>query len=99
MGWSFRAGNASTTDLDLIWIRLVDVEIWRVILVALAAGALLGAVLVGFAWLRARLLNRRYRSTIRKLESELHQLRSLPLISGSEEVVGELPEPRAAERS
>jgi uncharacterized membrane protein YciS (DUF1049 family) len=79
MGWSFRAGNAGTFDLDLVWIKVADVEIWRGILVSIGLGALGAAILVGFAWLRLRLLNRRYRSTIRKLEAELHQMRSLPL--------------------
>ena len=83
-GWSFRAGNSGPIDLDLIWMQVPNVEPWRVILLALGLGAVLASVLVGFGWLRARLLNRRYRSTIQRLESELHQMRSLPL-SGSED--------------
>ena len=96
LGWAFRAGNSAIIDLDLIWMQVAGVELWRVILVALALGGAIAAVLVGFAWLRARLLNRRYRKTIRRLESELHQLRSLPL-SGSEEVVAETVGAGAAE--
>jgi uncharacterized membrane protein YciS (DUF1049 family) len=96
LGWAFRAGNSAIIDLDLIWMQVAGVELWRVILVALALGGAIAAVLVGFGWLRARLLNRRYRKTIRRLESELHQLRSLPL-SGSEEVVAETVGAGAAE--
>ena len=90
MGWSFRAGNASPIDLDLLWIRVPNVELWRVILVSIGMGAVFSAIVVGFAWLRVRLLNRRYRRAIRRLESELHELRSLPL-SGGEAELGETP--------
>jgi len=83
LGWSFRAENATPIDLDLIWIQFPNVEVWRVILVAIGAGAVGSAIVVGFAWLRSRLLNRRYRRTIQRLETELHELRSLPL-TGSE---------------
>jgi uncharacterized membrane protein YciS (DUF1049 family) len=89
-GWSFRAENSSAIELDLIWIQLPNVELWRAILIAVALGAVGASVLVGFAWLRSRLLNRRYRSVIRRLESELHQMRSLPL-SGSEGVEAPFP--------
>lgn len=78
-GWSFRAGNATLVELDLIWIRLPNIELWRLILVAIALGSVVSTLLVGFVWLRSRLLNRRYRRVIRRLESELHELRSLPL--------------------
>lgn len=83
MGWSFRAGNATPVNLDLIWIRLPSVELWRLILVAMAFGVILSTLFIGFAWMRSRLLNRRYHRVIRRLETELHELRSLPL-SGTE---------------
>jgi uncharacterized membrane protein YciS (DUF1049 family) len=89
IGWSFRAGNASPIALDLIWFRVPEVEIWRAVLVSLGCGAVAASILVGFAWLRVRLLNRRYRSTIRRLETELHQLRSLPLSSHAVETTTE----------
>jgi uncharacterized membrane protein YciS (DUF1049 family) len=79
IGWSFRSGNAGAVDVDLVWVRLPSVEIWWALSVAGGVGVGLGAFVVGFAWLRQRILNRRYRSTIARLESELHQLRSLPL--------------------
>jgi uncharacterized membrane protein YciS (DUF1049 family) len=82
IGWSFRSRNAGAIDLDLVGIRLPNVEVWWALSVATGIGLSLGAFVVGFAWLRQRILNRRYRSTIARLESEIHQLRSLPL-SGS----------------
>jgi uncharacterized membrane protein YciS (DUF1049 family) len=98
-GWSFRSGNSGPVDLDLIWMQVPNVELWRVILIALGLGVVLAGVLVGFAWLRARLLNRRYRSTIRRLESELHQMRSLPLSGSEDEPIAVEPMLSVAERS
>ena len=80
--WSFRSGNAGAIDVDLVWVRLPNVEVWWALSIAIGFGIAIGALCVGFAWLRQRILNRRYRKEIAKLESELHQLRSLPL-SGS----------------
>jgi len=82
-GWTFRASNSLNIDLDLIWIRIPNVELWWVLLIAMAFGSGLTLVVVGFAWLRGRLLLRRYRSMNRRLEKEVHELRSLPLV-GSE---------------
>lgn len=86
MGWTFRAGNSAPIDLELIWIQVPNVEIWRVILLTLFLGASLSALIFGFAWLRARLLNGRYRRAIKRLEAELHEMRSLPLAGHRSEV-------------
>jgi len=82
VGWSFRSGNAGAIDLDLVWVRIPNVEVWWALSVATGLGLFVGVVFVGFAWIRQRILNRRHRTTIARLESEVHQLRSLPL-SGS----------------
>ncbi len=96
MGWTFRARNSLEFDLDLIWFRIPNVEIWWVLTLAIGGGALVAALIVGFAWLRARLMIRQYRSMIHRLEKEVHQLRSLPLI-GSEPNGGDLASELAAE--
>ncbi len=82
VGWSFRSGNAGTVDVDLVWARLPGIELWWALSAAAVLGATGSALVFGFAWLRQRIVNRRHRTTIARLESELHQLRSLPL-SGS----------------
>jgi uncharacterized membrane protein YciS (DUF1049 family) len=88
MGWTFRANNSVAVDLELIWIRIPDVELWRVLLIAMAAGASFSALPIGFAWLRQRLLSHRYRRIIKRLESELHEMRSLPLAGHSSGAIG-----------
>jgi uncharacterized membrane protein YciS (DUF1049 family) len=92
LGWSFRSGNASVIELDLIWVRLPNVELWWVILVAIGIGAAGSTLIMGFAWMRARLLNRRYRRAIQRLEAELHELRSLPLMGSEPPKVVAAPE-------
>ncbi|MEZ4330620.1 MAG: LapA family protein [Myxococcota bacterium] len=79
MGWSFRSGNAEPVDLDLVWFRMQNVPVWWALSLAVLAGTFAGGIVGGLAWLRQRLVNRRYRKTIERLESEVHQLRSLPL--------------------
>jgi len=79
IGWSFRSGNAGVIDLDLVWFRIPRVEVWWALVAAVGTGASLGGLFVGLAWLRQRLLNRRHRKTIQRLEGEVHRLRALPL--------------------
>ncbi len=79
VGWNFGAANATTLDIDLLWLKVAEITVWQLTLAAFGLGA--GSVLLLACFLGARgwLLRRRYRATIRRLESELHQLRSLPL--------------------
>lgn len=91
LGWSFRTGNTEVVDLDLVWFRMQNVPVWWALCLASFAGAAGAGLLFGLAWLRQRLVNRRYRKTIERLESEVHQLRALPL-----EGHGPVPQPPAA---
>jgi len=98
LGWSFRAANAMPIDLDLIWLRVPNLELWWLLFVAACFGAFVATIVVGFAWLRGWELNRRYRRAIKRLESELHQMRSLPLASSESAKFGEEPDPVALGR-
>ncbi|MBK7947661.1 MAG: LapA family protein [Deltaproteobacteria bacterium] len=80
--WSFRSGNDGVIDLDLVWVRVHGVPVWSALGMALVVGASLGGLVVGFAWLRQRILNRRHRKAIERLESEVERLRSIPLAGG-----------------
>ena len=79
LGWNFAAANAATIQIDLLWTTLVEISVWRLVVVSFALGGTIVGATFGFLWLRGWELRRRYRKTIRKLESELHQMRSLPL--------------------
>ena len=39
LGWAFRAGNGVPIDLDLIWIRIPNLELWWLLLLAIGLGA------------------------------------------------------------
>jgi hypothetical protein len=86
LGWNFAAANAATIEIDLLWITLVEISVWQLAIASFALGGAIVGTTVGFFWLRGWELRRRYRKTIRKLESELHQMRSLPL-SGAADAV------------
>ena len=92
LGWAFRSANAQAIDVDLIWFRIPQQELWWSLFLAAGAGASAAAFILGFAWLRIRLLNRRYKKAIRRLESELHQMRSLPLVSSDDAAHDPFPE-------
>lgn len=92
--FAFRAGNDVSVDLDLLWMRIPNVELWSALAAALGLGGVLGAIVVGTAWLRQRLLNRRQRKEIERLEKEIHRLRALPIAGAQGAVEAEAARPR-----
>jgi uncharacterized membrane protein YciS (DUF1049 family) len=84
-GWSLKAGNDDVVHVDFLFGE-VPLELWEALLAAFVAGfALAGA---GWLWsgLRARMIERRYRKAVEGLESEIHQLRNLPLATDREQI-------------
>jgi uncharacterized integral membrane protein len=81
LGWQFAAANAEPTAVSYVFGTLAPLPLWLVLLLAFAAGAAI-ATLVGFYKIaKLGLVARRYRKTVRGLESEVHELRNLPLSS------------------
>jgi Lipopolysaccharide assembly protein A domain len=78
-GVAFVGRNRVAVPIDLGVTTFPEAPLWQALLVAFAAGAAL--VGLGALWQVARLgmLARRYRRTVARLESEIHQLRNLPL--------------------
>ena len=87
LGWTLASRNGAQVTVDTVAYRFEAVRLWEVLASAFALGALLTGVLVSFSLARARLLARRYRKEIRSLETEVHQLRNLPVAPA----VGGLP--------
>ena len=79
LGRTFPAANAGAIDLDLLWLRIPNLQVWSLLLGSISLGAFGASVILGFFLLRGWMVGRRYRKAIKRLESELHQLRSLPL--------------------
>jgi hypothetical protein len=80
VAWRFASTNATEIAVvDLIVFQITAVPVWVALLIAFAVGALLAGVSLGYQVVKKNLLARRYRKVVRGLESEIHQLRNLPL--------------------
>ena len=101
VGWNFGAANATTIDIDLLWVTIGQVTIWQLVLASFLLGASAVGLVASFLGTRGWMLRHRYRRAIRKLESELHQLRSLPLAEAREPTGGapNVPAPSDASAS
>jgi len=79
VGWRFASENVSSVRVHFVIGEVAEIALWKALLVAFAGGA----ACAGLGWLRlavkSGLMNRRYRRMLGDLESEIHQLRNLPL--------------------
>jgi hypothetical protein len=75
------------------------VPAWLALLVAFAGGVLFAALLGFYQIAKLGLVTRRYRKAVRGLESEVHQLRSLPLVGEEPRIGGAGEEPIAVPRA
>jgi len=84
--------NDAIVAVRYIW-GVVDLPLWQGLLGAFVAGFALASA--GWMWsgLRSTLVQRRYRKAVGKLESQVHELRNLPLAPDAE---GEAPPPGGA---
>lgn len=97
VGWRFVAHHGQVVTVDL-WLRSWDVPLWLALGVAFVSGAVLASVFALYGGLRLRLTQRRYRKTVAALESEIHQLRNLPLAPEGSAVSPTVAEGREARR-
>lgn len=80
VAWRFATSNESEIRIDLLLMRTPPVAIWVALVVAFAVGALSAGVSLGYEVIKKGLIARRYRRLAAGLESEIHQLRNLPLV-------------------
>ena len=78
-GWRFAAENSSVVSINFLAVQLDGVALWVVLIGAFAGGAVGVGAFMMLAMTRTKLVARRYRKMVEKLEGELHQLRNLPL--------------------
>ncbi len=100
--WRFATGNSGVVIIEAPVLADIEVSLWIALLVAFALGAIVTGLVAAYQVARLGLLGRRYRKIIRGLESEVHQLRNLPLTE-DEPALGEgvsgpgaVPAPRRA---
>jgi uncharacterized integral membrane protein len=77
--WRFVAGNEAPIHVDLVLLQLPEVPLWSALLGAFALGALCAGASLVYSLLEKSFTARRYRRALAGLESEIHQLRNLPL--------------------
>ena len=75
----FVSRNSHAVSIDYLAGRWEAVPVWLLLLSAFGAGFVLAGLLAVLRGARLRLEARRYRRAARDLESEVHQLRNLPL--------------------
>src|SRR5262245_58913227 len=78
-GWLFAAENGTPVQVNYLLGETAEIALWQALLCAFALGALGVGAYTLMASLHHGLVQRRYRKLVGGLESELHQLRNLPL--------------------
>jgi uncharacterized integral membrane protein len=81
LGWTFRAENEGPVTVSYAFGQFPPVPQWLALLAAFAVGAAAAGLIGLYQVAKLRLVARRYRKTVRGLEAEVHQLRTLPLSS------------------
>ncbi len=77
--WRFASMNATEIPVDLLVLQTPAEPIWVVLLIAFGLGVLSAGLSLCYLVIKKNLVARRYRKAVRGLESEIHQLRNLPL--------------------
>jgi uncharacterized integral membrane protein len=80
-GWLFADRNGDLVRVDYLVGELGDIPFWKTLIAASLLGAIASALVMSFVLVRSLLESRRYRKAVVKLESEVHQLRNLPLVT------------------
>lgn len=76
--WRLVSANDDTVTVDFLLGR-VQLAVWEALLGAFLCGAALMGLFALYQMARGGLVSRRYRRRLRSLETEVHQLRNLPL--------------------
>jgi len=84
LGWTFASRNAELVSVSYVLGELPPTPVWAVVLGSFLAGAVVAGALSLFELTKQGLVARRYRRTAEGLESEIHQMRNLPLVSSDE---------------
>ena len=78
LAWLLVTANAELVKVDFLVGRM-ELAVWQVLGLAFTAGAVLVSLYTAYQMARGGLVRRRYRKQLAGLETEVHQLRNLPL--------------------
>ena len=84
----FRDRNQEQVVIDLLAMQTPPVAVWLALVASFALGAVGASASLLYQVARKSLVARRYRKTVAGLESEIHQLRNLPLAGDEEPAAG-----------
>ena len=76
--WKFVGGNGQEVQLELVFLRM-SLPLWGALLGAFLLGAISAGAGLVYELAKRSFAARRYRKQMAGLESEIHQLRNLPL--------------------
>lgn len=79
IAYRFSGGNEQEVVVDLLFMTAPPTPLWLALVLAFSLGASGAALLLFYELGKLGLTTRRYRKTVASLESEIHQLRNLPL--------------------
>ena len=88
LGWRFASANATLVPVSWVFGELAPQPLWLALFAAFALGAACAGLVALYQAGKRGLVMRRYRKTVRGLESELHQLRNLPLATSDAPLPG-----------
>jgi putative membrane protein len=78
-GWQFRTSNEAQVPVDFLVGTLPPAPVWKILCASFLLGAVVATLACVFQLVRLSLTARRYRKALGQLESEVHELRTLPL--------------------
>ena len=85
-GWQFAGSNAAPVRVDYLIGELPAVPLWVALVTSFGVGGAVIALALFARLTRSSLAQRRYRKTLAALESEVHQLRNLPVEGGRDAI-------------
>lgn len=91
LAFQFITSNSQTVPVHYVFGTLPEVPLWSVILASFGTGAVLAGLLSLYELAKQGFVARRYRKTAEGLESEIHQMRNLPLVTEDEAATAAAP--------
>jgi uncharacterized membrane protein YciS (DUF1049 family) len=102
-GWRFADANQEAVRVDYLLGAAEGLPLWSALVVAFALGLALAGLFALYQGVRLSLTARRWRKVAEGLQSEIHELRNLPLAAQPEGTLrgsaGRQPAERAGEAS
>ena len=91
LAWRIISVNGELVKVDFL-IGRVELALWKALLTAFVCGAGLVGLFAFYQMARTGLVSRGYRKKLARLETEVHQLRNLPLVEAQPQALEAQPQ-------